>query len=83
MKIAIVNSKDLNQCWSALQYTDNCDQCSRIDRCEVRNEYHKNGIVRRARKKKCSLNDEYRRRMSAIIKEEKESLKIYEGDNKR
>lgn len=36
VKIAIVNSGDLNICISPLQYTNMCYRCDKYDRCKAR-----------------------------------------------
>ncbi|GAG30251.1 unnamed protein product, partial [marine sediment metagenome] len=33
MKNRIINSKDLDiNCWSALRYTDSCEDCDKVDK---------------------------------------------------
>lgn len=36
MKHTIVSSKDLDiKCWSALRYLDECNNCNRVQKCEL------------------------------------------------
>lgn len=36
MKHTVISSKDLDiRCWSALRYLDSCDECNRVQKCEL------------------------------------------------
>jgi len=36
MKTAIISSKNLTpECWSALRYTDSCEDCHRVMQCKL------------------------------------------------
>lgn len=45
MQIAIIKKSQLNNCWSALQYTGNCHQCDKIFSCKIKSPHHVNGLM--------------------------------------
>ena len=50
MKTRIVNSKDLDLiCMSALRYCDSCEDCDKVDKCELE-EGVRGRVKKRARK---------------------------------
>ena len=77
MEIAIVKKSELNDCWSALQYTDNCDKCDKLYTCKVKSKFHKNGIIKAYKKRKAALDKEYKSRLSSMKKQKQEFLLNY------
>lgn len=43
---SIVLKSELNSCWSALQYTDNCHKCTKISICGIDSKYRIQGLNR-------------------------------------
>jgi adenosine deaminase len=71
MRTATVSLKELNSCWSALQYTNNCHLCEKIATCKVKSKYRKEGLKKYYEEKENKLIKEFNERMNKL-KEERE-----------
>lgn len=76
MQIAIVNKSELNNCWSALQYTNNCLLCDKILTCKVSSNYHKDGLTNKLEYEKNRIISEHQERLTKLEKDVNNTLKV-------
>lgn len=75
--IAIVNKSDLNGCFAAEQYTNQCNRCYKVLTCKIKSEYHKNGIIAKTAERKHKLKIEIKQRENLIINDQNKALEIF------
>lgn len=83
MKIAIVNKRELNSCWSSLQYTNNCHLCDKIKpkkgylQCKVNSKHHKDGIAKNFEIKQSEIIEAKNNSLKKLILDKERALKIF------
>lgn len=77
MKIAIINSSQLNSCWSALQYTESCHLCDKVMTCKVVSDFHKNGITEFVENKRQLFQQEISNKMKIHEYQAEKAMSIF------
>lgn len=62
----IVKLSEVNNCLSALQYTDECVQCDKLFSCPVKSIYHVNGLNKRLQFETDKILKENENRISSL-----------------
>lgn len=74
-QFAIVNKNDLNECWSADQYTGNCHLCKKVLECRINSQHHVNGILQVTANRNARLKEEIVERAVSIEQDKNNALK--------
>ncbi len=69
MEIVIINKSQLNNCWSALQYINNCDQCKKVQTCKIQSKNRLNGFKTFYENKKTALKNKFEADLKEINKQ--------------
>ena len=83
MKTVIVNKKDLNNCWSSLQYTDSCHLCSKMEprpgylQCKINSKYHRNGVIKYFKIKNQQIIEAKNNSLEQSTRDERRALGLF------
>ena len=76
--ITIINKSELNNCFSAEQYTNQCHKCDKVLTCKIKSKYHKEGIIIKSNQRKQDLKSEMLKRKDSIKKDTLRALSIFQ-----
>jgi uncharacterized lipoprotein YehR (DUF1307 family) len=75
MKVAIIKKSEINNCLSALQYTDECVQCDKIFSCKIKSIFHINGLNKKVQYETDKIIEEHEIRISKLKMDALKTLK--------